>query len=87
MTYFTVIDAVFDEVILEGATKEEVKKRLNIKDNTFYTCISERRLCRRKFKIVPEYGEKIMTTLPPDFRNRWRAMQRLFGIAVEEDTE
>lgn len=84
MSTFTVIDDDMNDVILEGATREQVQEHLNIKENTFYNCISEQRLCRRKYKIIPEYGEKVSADVPPDFANRWRAMQRLFGIVRED---
>lgn len=80
---FTVKDIATGKTLLKDATKEKVQELLRIADTTFYACIAEDRICRKRYRIIPQYQEKD-AKIPDDLRQAWYAMQRLFGVEVPE---
>lgn len=83
---YTVTDVISGNVVLSHVTRPVVLKHLNIKDNTMYNCITDNRLCRKKFKIEKDYQEIKAKDIPCDFESRWRmaceAVGKKFGWKV-----
>lgn len=83
---FDVINENTGKRVLENVSREDVLKKLKITQRTFYAVLSEeKRLCRRIYRIIPHYPQKAnLTYVADDFPERWRAMQRLFGLDPDE---
>ena len=86
MNRFSVIDKKTGNVLLKRVSRLDVLNELKISSSTFYKCLEEDYAFKKRYVIQSDdFGSvNLNQDYIKDFTDRWKEMQKLFGIKVEE---